>query len=337
MTSSSNSSSRAATSPALSDEAYILRSRLRPLALGLAGTIVLAAGALLGSGCGSTTTSTVERGASAATTLAVTSPSRGSVLSSDQVTVRGTVTPADAAVEVQGQPAAVGNGVFTGTATVHGGKTTIDVIASAPDTAPASTSVVVTRPAKSAVARASGSSGQSTPGVAYSGGYSGQTSCGGGLSVGPNTTCAFAEDVRSSYDESGPGTVTAYSPVTNRTYAMNCSGGVSVVCTGGIGASVYFTDGVDRYGNSSPGYAEPTPNVAHDGAHSGQTSCGGGLSVGPNTTCAFAEDVRSSYDDNGPGTVMAYSPVTNRSYAMTCTNAGSVVCTGANHASVYFP
>jgi hypothetical protein len=316
-----------------------VRSRLRQC--GVVATIIVCIGALLGSGCGSTTTTTTQRQASAAAALEISSPTAGSVLSADRVTVRGTVVPAGAAVDVQGHPAAVGNGFFTGTATLHGGKTTIDVIASAPGAAPASASVVVSRPATGNGSRVATASVQATPGVAYAGSGSGQTSCGAGLSVGPNTTCAFAENVRSAYYGSGPETVMAYSPVTNRTYAMSCSGGASVVCTGGVGATVYFPGGGYSYSGSQAENVEPASRAARVGSYSrgyaGQTSCGGGLSVGANTTCAFAENVRSAYDRSGPGTVSAYSPVTNRTYAMTCSDAGSVICTGADHASVYFP
>jgi hypothetical protein len=61
--------------------------------------------------------------------------------------------------------------------------------------------------------------------------------CGGGLTAGPNTSCPFAENVRDAYD--GAPTVTAYSPVTRKTYEMSCSG-ASVSCTGGNDASVSF-------------------------------------------------------------------------------------------------
>lgn len=71
-------------------------------------------------------------------------------------------------------------------------------------------------------------------------GSSGSSSCGGGLSVGPNTTCVFAQSVKDAYGESGPGTVEAYSAATDRSYSMSCTGGVPHVCTGGNNASVYF-------------------------------------------------------------------------------------------------
>jgi len=67
-------------------------------------------------------------------------------------------------------------------------------------------------------------------------------------------------------------------------------------------------------------------------------SCGGGISVGPNTSCVFARNVASAYYDSGGGStaVVAYSPVTNRSYTMYCQAGAQIVCTGANNASVYF-
>jgi hypothetical protein len=94
-------------------------------------------------GCGSTSTSTTVS-VSGAVALNVTAPSSGSVVNADNVTVRGTVTPTDATVQVEGHPAPAGNGVFVGTAAVHGGANTIDVIASAPGYTPASTTVTVT-------------------------------------------------------------------------------------------------------------------------------------------------------------------------------------------------
>lgn len=75
-----------------------------------------------------------------------------------------------------------------------------------------------------------------------SGGASSRTSCGGNLSVGSNTTCPFAENVRNAWYAAGGGTVTvdAYSPVTNRYYTMFCSAGIPTVCRGGNNAVVYI-------------------------------------------------------------------------------------------------
>lgn len=67
--------------------------------------------------------------------------------------------------------------------------------------------------------------------------------CGGGLSVGPVTSCGFARNVRKAFSRSGgaeAATVTALSPTTQRRYTMSCSGGHPHECTGANGASVYF-------------------------------------------------------------------------------------------------
>jgi hypothetical protein len=208
-------------------------------------------------GCGSTTTTVSTASGSAGAnggnvSVNVTSPTGGAVIAASSVTVRGTVDPPNATVQVQGRAAAVGNGVFTGTAELHGGKTTIDVIGSAAGDSPGSTSVEVTRQSSggSSGGSSSRSSGGSsaggsaaTPNVAHASPgetSGGQTPCGSGLSVGPDTTCDFAENVRSTYESEGPGTHDVYSPVTKKTYSMTCSAGTPVVCTGGNNASVYF-------------------------------------------------------------------------------------------------
>ncbi len=72
-------------------------------------------------------------------------------------------------------------------------------------------------------------------------------------------------------------------------------------------------------------------------ALSGGSECGGGLHAGPNTTCAFAQNVRSAWAA-APGstnTLRVYSPVTGQTYTMNCAPAGGgITCSGANNASV---
>jgi hypothetical protein len=203
-------------------------------------------------GCGTTTTTTTSVTASGAVVVTVSSPTSGSVIGSDGVTIRGTVTPLNAVVQIQGRPAAVGNGVFTGPATLHPGKDTISIIGSAPNETPDATSIVIYRqPASSSKPQAQPSSSSptastATPAIAgaapgsEAGSGVGETSCGGGLAVGPDTSCAFAANVQQAYDSDGPGEVSVYSPVTNRTYEMDCVAGSQVICTGGNNASVYF-------------------------------------------------------------------------------------------------
>lgn len=64
--------------------------------------------------------------------------------------------------------------------------------------------------------------------------------------VSGTTSCPFAQAVRDAYAAAYPnpvdqGTVTARSPVTNKTYAMSCTGTTVITCTGGVEARVYLT------------------------------------------------------------------------------------------------
>jgi Glucodextranase, domain B len=212
--------------------------------LAIVGAIVGSTFAVLG--CGSTTTtttSTVASNASGSVAVTVDSPTSGAVIAADSVTVRGTVSPSNASVQVQGKSAAVGNGVFTGTASLHGGKTRIDVIGSAPGQAPGSTSLSVTRQSSSKPRSHTTSTAAPapTPTPSQPSSSSGRSSCGGELSVGPNTSCAFAANVRATYQRVGGGTVEVFSPTTGKTYYMSCANtGGGVTCTGANNASVYF-------------------------------------------------------------------------------------------------
>jgi hypothetical protein len=213
-------------------------------------SVGVAAAAIALSGCGSGGTKTITQVSSqagGAVVVAVTSPASGTVIAENSVVVTGTVQPKDAEVQIQGKRAAVGNGTFTGTVNLPGGKTTINVVGSSPEETPGTTSVSVTRQGSTNSGGSKGSggsgSGGSTPGVAEEkpSGGGGQSSCGGGLAVGPDTTCVFAEAVRSAYEQSGgSSTIEAYSAVTKKSYEMTCVRESVVKCTGGVGASVYF-------------------------------------------------------------------------------------------------
>jgi hypothetical protein len=83
----------------------------------------------------------------------------------------------------------------------------------------------------------------------------------------------------------------------------------------------------------------PAPSPAPAPAQSSHSSCGGSLSVGPDTTCEFAENVEREYEreiGSGSGSVIAYSPANNENYEMVC-SAAPHECTGAINATVYFP
>jgi hypothetical protein len=88
------------------------------------------------------------------------------------------------------------------------------------------------------------------------------------------------------------------------------------------------------------GASAPTSTAPSESSSSSErTSCGGELEVGPDTTCAFAENVRAEYEyelGSGSGEVTAYSEANSRYYSMYCT-AAPHECTGAISARVYFP
>jgi hypothetical protein len=94
-----------------------------------------------------------------------------------------------------------------------------------------------------------------------------------------------------------------------------------------------------KNGRSSQG-SPPPPSESGAVPSGGSTSCGGSLSVGPNTTCGFAANVEADYYaeiGSGSGSVYSYSPTTRRYYTMYCSAGAPHVCTGGNDASVYFP
>jgi len=92
------------------------------------------------------------------------------------------------------------------------------------------------------------------------------------------------------------------------------------------------TQGVTPSQSAAPGPAPQTLAPAARGA-----SCGGNLSVGANTSCAFAAYVEAALSDAGGGskTLSVYSPTTGKYYTMTCVAGVPTVCRGGNNAVVY--
>ena len=274
--------------------------------------IVVALLVLLGAtACGGSDESAETAPTPSSVTVQIAAPADGSSMRANRVTVRGTVTPPDATVQIVGQKAQVGNGVFTASVPLRPGSNTIDVVASAPGAAPASKTITVAR-AESGPVKRTRIQARGAPPLAST------TSCGGGLTAGTRTSCPFAENVRATYEQSGAGHLEVYSPTTGQTYRMYCTSGSPHVCTGGRGASVYFPDRgvVTTYDTSG---------------------CGSGLVVGPNTSCGFAANVRAEYYRSGAGWIAVHSPTTGRTYDMFCTSSSPHVCTGGNNAAVYFP
>jgi hypothetical protein len=70
--------------------------------------------------------------------------------------------------------------------------------------------------------------------------------------------------------------------------------------------------------------------------------CDSNISVGYGTTCPFADNVFKAFTEHivteGSTTVQVSSPITHKSYGMTCAvNGGTVECTGGHEALVTFP
>lgn len=90
-------------------------------------------------------------------------------------------------------------------------------------------------------------------------------------------------------------------------------------------------------GSSSGSSGGSVPSGGSAPPSSGSTSCGADVSAGPSTSCPFALNVADAYRSSGSSVVDVYSPVTGKTYTMSCSSGSPHVCTGGNDASVYFP
>jgi hypothetical protein len=96
------------------------------------------------------------------------------------------------------------------------------------------------------------------------------------------------------------------------------------------------TQGASPSQSAAPAPAPaPAPQAQAPAARG--AACGGNLSVGANTSCAFARYVEAALSDAGGGTrtLSVYSPTTGRYYTMTCVAGVPTVCRGGNNAVVY--
>jgi hypothetical protein len=96
------------------------------------------------------------------------------------------------------------------------------------------------------------------------------------------------------------------------------------------------SDGGSSGGSTTGGGSTSGGSTSGGGSTtSGTTNCGGGVSVNANTSCPFGLNVAETYRASGGATVIeVFSPVTDRTYTMTCTGAAPVVCRGGNNAVV---
>lgn len=89
----------------------------------------------------------------------------------------------------------------------------------------------------------------------------------------------------------------------------------------------------------APAPRGPVPADRPDTVPEYSTQCSPGVAVGSSrTSCAFAQAVRNAYFSEGGGdtvVIYPYSPVTGRTYEMTCTGRNVITCTGGDNAVVY--
>jgi hypothetical protein len=95
-------------------------------------------------------------------------------------------------------------------------------------------------------------------------------------------------------------------------------------------------------GNEKASHEQPAPESSGPAPEGTSSSgnCVGSLSANQYTTCGFAENVEAAYFSeigSGSGTVIAWSPTTERDYSMYCSAGEPHVCTGGNEAEVTFP
>lgn len=171
-------------------------------------------------------------------------------------------------------------------------------------------------------------------------------SCGSGLWVNTVTSCPFAENTRSAYAEAnGARSIEVYSPVTGKTYGMNCDGSGTVACRGGNNATVYFTSAEATGQDAQNPAPEPEGQQSSSSPPESLQSCDQNISASSATTCPFAENVFVAYWEEYESAgeqhelyVEAFSPATSQSYGMSCTlESGIVDCYGGNEAFVTFP
>jgi hypothetical protein len=221
-------------------DAALARPYIRSMRVRVIGLCALGVAALL-SGCGSSSTLTRTSTILAPRVVVkITSPANGASVGGENVTVTGTVDPAGASVNVNGDQAAVSGRAFVRRVSVPAtGQSTIEAIATAPERSPGAAAILVSSAANGGTAGGGATGGG---GSSPSGGVpTDSTSCGGGLSVGASTSCAFARNIQAAYMGQGAGTYQVYSPVTKQRYAVTCTAATVVVtCQGANSAYVYF-------------------------------------------------------------------------------------------------
>jgi hypothetical protein len=165
-------------------------------------------------------------------------------------------------------------------------------------------------------------------------------SCGGGINVNSQTSCSFAQNVVEQYTQDaeqagapGPFNVSAYSPVTGKSYSDSCGYNSST-------AIVSCSHGSDLIQFAYGDIPAPASSSAPAVPDSTSGSCGGGITINSQTSCQFAQNVVEQYTQDaqqagapGPFNVSAYSPVTGKSYSDNCGYNSSTAIVSCSHGS----
>jgi hypothetical protein len=96
--------------------------------------------------------------------------------------------------------------------------------------------------------------------------------------------------------------------------------------------------GQDRLGKAGP-YAGHASVHLH-GSRESMHACGQRITATPNTSCEFARNIAATFAERGTsdGWIVVWSPVTKRSYRMTCwSDSTTVSCGGGHDAFAAFP
>lgn len=83
--------------------------------------------------------------------------------------------------------------------------------------------------------------------------------------------------------------------------------------------------------------SSPSGDLPDSATSPSTTLCSATVSVGPETSCTFGLNVESAWRQAGGGTVdvEVYSPVTKKTYTMSCQDGPPTVCSGGNNAVVF--
>lgn len=106
--------------------------------------------------------------------------------------------------------------------------------------------------------------------------------------------------------------------------------------TGRLSDAIRDARKTGKTSKAKDGGTATTTTGTTSGNTSGTSDCGDGVSVNSVTSCPFGRNVASEYSASGGASqIDVYSPVTGKTYTMSCSGGVPVVCRGGNGAIVY--